>query len=92
MWTWMKAAMSSIGSFLLPFIKIFLSSIGPALATAAMTAVSATAENMKDGSSKDKRDAAYTLIVDQLKIQGITAAESMINCAIEAAVAKLKEK
>ena len=92
MWTWMKAAMSSIGSFLLPFVKLFLTNIGPIVAQAAMTAVSATAANMLNAEGKDKRDAAYKMIVENLKQQGITAAESMINCAIEAAVVKLKDK
>lgn len=90
MWTWIKLAASSIGNFLLPFVKIFLSSLGPVVAKAAMAAVTTTAESLKGATGAEKRDAAYKLIVDELKQQGVTVAESMINAAIEAAVQKLK--
>jgi len=90
MWTWIKAAMSAVADFLLPFVKIFLSSIGPVVAKAAMAAVTTTAESLKGATGAEKRDAAYKLIVGELKQQGVTVAESMINAAIEAAVQKLK--
>lgn len=92
MWTWIKLAASSIGTFLLPFVRIFLSSIGPALAQAATSAVAITAESMLTASGAEKRDAAYKLIVENLKQQGVTATALMINSAIEAAVARLNEK
>lgn len=91
MWTWIKAAMSSVGEFLLPVIKMFLSSIGPALAKAALGAVAVVAQDLAGKTNAEKRDAAYGLIVDELKAQGITAAESAINTAIELAVQKLKQ-
>lgn len=88
----MKAAMSAVSSFLLPFVKIFLSSIGPALASAATTAVAATAQNMLGASGEEKRQAAFQAIISDLKKQGIEATALMINSAIEAAVAKLYAK
>lgn len=90
MWTWLKLAASSIGTFLLPFVKIFLTSIGPALVSAATQAVAATAANMAGATGAEKRDAAYQAIVNDLKRQGIEATALMINGAIEAAVAKLQ--
>lgn len=90
MWTWLKLAASSIGTFLLPFVKIFLSNIGPALIAASTQAVAATAANMTGATGPEKRDAAYQAIVNDLKRQGIEATALMINSAIEAAVAKLQ--
>lgn len=90
MWTWLKLAASSIGTFLLPFVRLFLTNIGPALVSAATQAVAATAQNMSGATGPEKRDAAYKLIMSELKTQGIEATALMINGAIEAAVAKLQ--
>jgi len=91
MWTYIKAMMSNIGNFLLPFVKIFLSSVGPVLAKAATSAVNTCAESMLTANGDEKRTAAYNLIADELKQAGVTATANMINSAIEAAVAKLYE-
>jgi len=90
MWVWIKAAMSSVADFLIPILKLFLSDIGPALGKAAVSAVGIVAQDLAGKTSTEKRNAAYRLIVDELKDQGITAAESAINAAIEVAVLKLK--
>jgi hypothetical protein len=92
MWTWIKLAASSIGTFLLPFVRIFLTSIGPALVAASTQAVATTAANMSGATGAEKRDAAYKIILNDLKRQGIEATALMINSAIEAAVAKLNDK
>ncbi|WP_316347629.1 phage holin, LLH family [Desulfuromonas acetoxidans] len=89
-----KLFFSSAWSFLKPFVSIFMSAAGPVLADAATKAVKATAQSLADGSGSDKRQAAYDLIVDDLKSQGValgtTVTTSMINAAIEAAVQGLK--
>jgi len=88
MWERIKLMMSSVWSFLLPFLKIFLSKIGPILADAAMQAVAALATS--DMSGSDKRDAAFKQIENTLKSKGIEVGASVINSAIEAAVQNLK--
>lgn len=91
MWTWIKAAWGAAADLLLPTLKLFLSAIGPALGKAAVSAVGIVAQDLADKTGGEKRDAAYRLILDELKDQGITAAESAINAAIEVAVLKLKQ-
>jgi hypothetical protein len=81
--------MSQMWVFLKPFILILMSKIGPALAEAAMNAVTAAAASALDSSAK--RDYAYDRIVDDLKQQGIEIAASVVYLAIETAVAKVKE-
>ena len=85
-----KFRMSSIWSFLLPFVQILLTKGGLILATVAMQAVQIVAESMKDEDGTDKREAAFDIIKKELTEQGIDLASSVINAAIEAAVIKLK--
>ena len=89
-----KLLASSVWDFIAPFVKIFLTKAGQLLAKSAIMAVQAVAISMEEASGSDKRDAAFGLIVDDLKRQGVViGAEittSLINAAIEAAVQKLK--
>ena len=55
-----------------------------------MNAVTAAAASALDNS--EKRSYAFDIIVDDLKQHGIEIGTSIINLAIEAAVAKVKEK
>lgn len=93
-WEKVKLLASHIWDFIEPFIDVFLSEVGPILAKAAMSAVQATAANMSGASGADKRNAAYSAIVEDLKQQGIQigtqVTTSMINAALEAAVQKFK--
>lgn len=96
MWTWLKLATSNIGKFLLPFIQSFFSAMGPVVAASAVNAVGIVQKSMTDAAWRDKRDAAFDLVVKDLKVQGITVgaqvAVSLINRSIEAAVAQLDRK
>jgi hypothetical protein len=92
MWEKIKFITSSAWDFLRPFIAIFLSQIGPILVQAATAAVAAQAQRAISGA--EKRDGAYGAIEGQLLQAGFAVGTdvttSMINAAIEAAVAKLK--
>uniref|UniRef100_A0A6M3M2G4 Putative holin n=1 Tax=viral metagenome TaxID=1070528 RepID=A0A6M3M2G4_9ZZZZ len=88
--TWLKILFGAIGTFLAPFIKMFLNDIGKVVLNIAMEVVLALAASAMPGAKKQKE--AFKLIFDKLKAQGITVATHVINAAIEAAVAKLKEK
>lgn len=84
----LKFIMGRIWDFLAPLIRILMSSVGPLLAELAMNAVKTVAETGL--SNSEKRDAAFSMITDDLKKAGIEAATSTINALIEAAVIKLK--
>ena len=94
-WTKLKLFFTHLGKdvweFLKPFIRIFLSEAGSALATAAMSAVATVAETLPDADGDAKRKAAFDLILNDLKAKGIEMTASMIYSAIEAAVQKRKE-
>ncbi len=87
---WFKVIFGAIGTFLVPFIKQFLTAAGVALANAAMEAV--TAVETSGLSGDEKRKAAFKAIVEKLKAQGYSLATKTINSAIEAALAKLMAK
>jgi hypothetical protein len=87
-WTKMKEIFSEIATFCGPFMKQFETQVGPVVLAAAEQAVGALVASEMPGASK--RTAAFAQITDNLKTQGITVAASVINSAIEAAVAKLK--
>ena len=82
--------MSQMWEFLKPFIMVLMSKIGLVLADAAMNAVTAAAASALDNS--EKRAYAFDIIIDDLKQHGIEIGTSVINLAIEAAVAKMKER
>ena len=90
----LKLITSSLWGFLAPFVKIFLSAMGPALAKAALAAVMNTEKYYAGEPGATKRDEAYKMIVSDLTRQGIEIGAqvtgSMVNAAIEAAVQKLK--
>ncbi len=91
-----KLLLSSLWTFLQPFIAIFLSEIGPALVKSATEAVKLAAANLAAEPGSVKRAAAYDMIVADLRAQGIQlgaqVTTNMINAAIEAAVAAFKAK
>lgn len=87
---WLKVIFGSIGTFLGPFLKRFLTAAGIALAEAATEVVTMLADTTMTGD--EKRKEAFKLIVGRLKAKGITLSSSLIYSAIEAAVAKLKAK
>jgi hypothetical protein len=86
----LKFIVSEVWAFLLPFIKILLTSGGKILMNAALEAVQACA-SMKDASGAQKRDAAFAIITAKLTGAGVEMATSVINAAIEAAVQKINE-
>jgi LL-H family phage holin len=85
---WLKVIFGAIGTFLVPFIKRFLAEGGLALSAAATEVVQMLASTSMSGD--DKRKEAFRLIVERLKAKGLNLSTSLINAAIEAAVAKLK--
>ncbi len=87
---WFKVIFGAIGTFLVPFIRQFLTAAGLALAEAAMEAVMAAESSGLDG--PEKRAAAFKAIVAKLKAQGYSLAAKTVYGAIEAAVAKLEVK
>lgn len=88
-----KFFFTKIGSFLLPFVKIFLSSAGKILGDIALKTVLQIAADpsMVKAGGLEKRQAAFDAIVKELKSRGIELGTSVINAAIEAAVQKAKE-
>ena len=88
---WKKITMffKDAEEFCIPFIKQFATAVGPIVLAAAEQAVLVYAEQQMSGT--DKKNAAYNDIVDNLKKQGIQVGASIVNSAIEAAVARLKE-
>lgn len=83
-----KVFLSNVEDFLMPFIKQFLTTEGPIVLAAAEKAVLALAAQSMPGAQK--QTAAFQAIVTDLQAQGITAATSVINGAIEASVAKIQ--
>ena len=88
-----KFFFTKIGSFLLPFVKIFVSSAGQILGSIALDVVKQIAADpsMIKAGGLAKRQAAFDLIVKDLKSKGLELSTSVINAAIEAAVQKAKE-
>lgn len=92
MWTYFKAVSSGAWDFILPFIKILLSSSGQILAQVAMDTVKQIAINNSNAPGAQKKAIAFDVISNSLTTQGIALGASVINMAIESAVQKLKEK
>lgn len=86
-----KLFFSSVGDFLTPFIKIFLSSAGQLLAEVSLDVVKKVAVDPKCLDSAAKREAAFSQIKEQLSSKGIVLASSVIYAAIEAAVQRIKQ-
>ena len=91
-----KLFFSNIWDFIRPFVIILLSKSGTILASAAISAVTATAQCATGATDEEKRNAAFKLIVEDLKKQGVQVGveitTSMINAAIELAVQKKKSE
>ena len=85
---WFIAEGKEIEVELAPFVQQFATEIGKAVLTAAESAVAQFATHSISG--VDKKNLSFTAIEDNLKTQGLTAATSLINSAIEVCVAKLK--
>ena len=90
MWLAIKLAMSSVWTFLLPFLQTMLTSAGQILAASALSAVKQVAADPTMITDIQKRDMAFALIVKNLETQGIQLGTSVVNAALEAAVLKLK--
>lgn len=86
----LKVWLGKSWEFLKPLLMVFLSKTGQILAASALRAVAVVAESYSSKSGDEKRSAAFDLIVEDLKSQGVALGASMINLAIESAVQKLK--
>lgn len=89
-----KLYLSKVWSFLRPFVVLFLTSVGQALAAAAVQAVATVGQTYATADGEVKRREAFRLIEQDLRRQGIQigvqVTTSMINAALEAAVQKVK--
>ena len=88
----LKLGLGEVWEFLLPFIQLFCSEMGQAVAAAAMVAVTECAATMGGADGQEKRKAAYDKMVADLAAKGITVGASVIYAAIEAAVQNIKAK
>lgn len=88
----LKVAGGEVWDFLYPFIQLFMSETGQAVAAAAMVAVTECAATMGEANGQEKRKAAYDKMVYILATKGILVGTSVIYAAIEAAVQNLKMK
>jgi hypothetical protein len=83
--------MSNVWAFLKPFVILLLKKEGEILMRASMEAVTAVATNMQGSKGTEKRDAAFSMIVEKLLAEGVEVATEQINATLEAAVLKIKE-
>jgi len=88
MWDAIKLWSSKIWTFLLPVIKIFMSQAGTILAEIALNAVSTY--SFSDMTNDEKRQAAFSAIMEQLSKNGLEFGASVVNTAIELAYQKIK--
>lgn len=92
--TLIKLYLSTVWTFLRPFALMLMSRAGQALAAAALRAVTIVAETYGDADGESKRQAAFEMIVDDLRRRGVAigteVTASMINAALETAVQKIK--
>lgn len=86
----LKVVGGEVWDFLYPFIQLFMSEMGQAVAQAAMVAVTECAATMGEADGQEKRKAAYDKMVAILAAKGITVGASVIYAAIEAAVQRIK--
>jgi hypothetical protein len=86
-----KFIMSNVWAFLKPFVILLLKKEGEILMRASMEAVTAVATSMQGSKGTDKRDAAFSMIVEKLIAEGVEVATEQINATLEAAVLKIKE-
>jgi LL-H family phage holin len=86
-----KFIMSKVFELLLPFIKRMTSEAGIFALELAIRYVPQINNSFKDKDGAAKRAEVFRLIQEAAKAKGIEMADSVINGAIEAAVAKLKQ-
>lgn len=86
----MKFFLSEIWVFLQPFIKQMLTDSGKVLARSAMAAVTVVAQGMMGSANEEKRQAAFDLILQDMKVAGVEIGTATINAALEAAVVRYK--
>ena len=86
-----KFAMSKVFELLLPFIKKMTTDAGIFALEMAIIYVPQINDSFKDKDGPAKRAEVFRLIQEAAKAKGIQLADSIINGAIEAAVAKLKQ-
>ena len=95
MWDKIKLIVSAVSNdtweFLKPLLKMYATKAGKILAVAALAAVKSVAASYGDADGDTKRKAAFDLISEDLKQQGLELGTSFINQAIEAAYLKFKE-
>jgi hypothetical protein len=85
--TAIKLFFSSIWTFLLPFLKVYLTEMGGIMANSAISAVKYAA-TMNGASGSDKRKIAVTMVMSDLKSHGFEAAKNVIYGAVVAAYEK----
>ena len=90
MWDKIKIFLSNMWVFIYPFIKQFIVGVGPTILTLAISVC--TKYQVGDLSSEQKREAAFVEIKETLLAKGIEVGTSVINSAIESAVAYIKSK
>jgi LL-H family phage holin len=90
-WQSLKLSFSKAFGLLLPFIKRMASDAGIFALEMAIIYVPQVADSFKDKDGAEKRKEVFRMIQEAAKAKGIVLADSVINAAIEAAVAKLKE-
>ena len=87
----LKAVTGDVWQWIRPIAILLITTVGKQLMIAAIQAVAASAQ--QDGwSNSDKRKLAYASISEAMKHAGYSVAESIINMAIEIAVAQMKSK
>lgn len=84
------AKISPMLAFLEPAVDQLIKNGGEILTKTAVSVVIQIASDPTLLTNADKRSKAVQLVADSLKAQGITAAESAVNLAVEAAVAEIK--
>jgi hypothetical protein len=90
-WEKVKFTLSKIFELLLPFIKRMSSDVGMFALEMAIIYVPQVAYSFKDAEGEEKRREVIRLIKEAAIAKGIAISDSIINAAIEAAVAKLKQ-
>ena len=91
-WENFKIISSKVFQFFLPLIQKFLQEGGPIILSLAFEIIPVIAMTHKGADGDAKRKEAFRQISERAKAQGIVISSSLINAAIELAVAKLKEK
>jgi len=91
LWEKLKLIMTQVFDFLLPFISRFLTEAGQFALMAAFKYVPVIAMTMTGKDGDEKRKEVFRLIMEEAKAKGIELSTSLVNAAIEAAVAKFKK-